>query len=176
VLKATAAAIEDAAAVLRLLPDHIATARRSQTDWAGAVTNWQREAEALHEAAERAESAAAISRAARTELTTAEAALGEEPEHVAVQVEETTARRDGLAADLDAARASHTTAVGAAATARAEAGAAEQSATDAEQEQSLPLDPLLEIGVEPLIRGTHLLLDLGLSDLRPESGGRVLVG
>jgi hypothetical protein len=176
VLKATAAAIEDAAAVLRLLPDHIATARRSQTDWAGAVTNWQREAEALHEAAERAESAAAISRAARTELTTAEAALGEEPEHVAVQVEETTARRDGLAADLDAARASHTTAVGAAATARAEAGAAEQSATDAEQEQSLPLDPLLEIGVEPLIRGTHLLLDLGLSDLRPESGGRVLLG
>src|SRR3954453_24072466 len=41
--------------------------------------------------------------------------------------------------------------------------------------QSLPLDPLLEIGVEPLIRGRHALPDLGLSDLRSESGGGVLL-
>ncbi|PZS22700.1 MAG: hypothetical protein DLM60_03920, partial [Pseudonocardiales bacterium] len=132
-LQSAAAAVEDAAGVLRVLPDHIETARRSQTDWARAVTDWRDDAEALHTAAEQAETAAEISRAARTELTSAEAALGEEPERVAVQVEQTTARRDGLAADLDAAREAHTTAVGAAATARAEATAAEQSAAVAEQ-------------------------------------------
>jgi uncharacterized protein (TIGR02680 family) len=149
VLKATAAAVEDAAAVLRLLPDHIASARRSQADWTGAVADWQHEAEALREAAERAESAAAISTAARTELTNAEAALGEEPERVAVQVEEVTAQRNGRAADLDAARTSYTSAVGAAATARAEADAAEQSAAVAEQGCRAERTALLAVVVTP---------------------------
>ncbi len=148
-LKATAAAVEDSAAVLRLLPDHIATTRRSQADWAGAIADWQHEAEQVREAAELADSAAAISTAARTELTTAEAALGEEPERVAVQVEETTARRDGLAVDLDAARGSHTIAVAAAATARADAGAAEQSAADAERGCRAVRAALLKVAATP---------------------------
>lgn len=148
-LRSTAAAVEDAAAVLRLLPDHIATARRSQSDWAGAVTSWQHEAAALREAADRAKSAVATSTAARTELTSAEAALGEEPERVAAQVEAVTAQRDGLAAALDAARESHTRAVGVAAAARAEAGAAEQSTAVAEQGCRAERAALLAVVVTP---------------------------
>jgi len=132
-LQIAAAAIEDAAGVLRVLPDHIETARRSQADWAQAVTEWQHEATALRAAAEQSDTATAISVAARTELTSAEAALGEEPERVAEQVVQITARRDGLAHDLDAARAAHTSAVATAATARAEDGVAEQSAAAAEE-------------------------------------------
>jgi uncharacterized protein (TIGR02680 family) len=148
-LQATAAAVEDAATVLRLLPDHIATARRSQADLAAAVVDWQHSAQELHDAAARAESAAAISTAARTALTSAEAALGEEPERVAVQVEEATARRDGLAADLEAARAAHTIAVGTAATSRAEALAAEQSAVAAEDGCRAERAALLKVTATP---------------------------
>jgi len=132
-LQIAAAAIEDAAGVLRVLPDHIETARRSQADWAQAVTEWQHEATALRAAAEQSDTATAISVAARTELTSAEAALGEEPERVAEQVVQITARRDGLTHDLNAARAAHTSAVAIAATARAEDGVAEQPAAAAEE-------------------------------------------
>lgn len=144
-LLVVAAAVEDAAGVLRQLPDHIASARRSQTDWASAVADWQDEAEGLREAVEQAEAATGTSTAARAELTSAEAALGQEPELVAVRVEETRAHRDDQAAELDAARESYTRAVGAAATARAEAAAAEQSAADAEQRCRAERSALLSV-------------------------------
>jgi uncharacterized protein (TIGR02680 family) len=148
-LQVAAAAVEDAAAVLRQLPDHIATARRSQTDWAQAVADWQREAASLQQAAERAGAAKAVSTAARTELSSAEAALGEEPERVAAQVEQTTARRDRLAAELESGRELHTRTVGVAATASAEARAAEQSAADAEQDCRAERAALLAVVATP---------------------------
>lgn len=148
-LRAAAAAVEDAAGVLRMLPEHIASARRSQDDWARAVDAWQFDTDALHEAAEQAEAAETISTAARTRLTSAEAALGEEPERVAAQVAKTTARRNGLADDLDAARDAHTTAARAAATARAEATAAESSTALAEQTCQDDRGALLAVAATP---------------------------
>lgn len=148
-LRDTAAAVEDAAGVLRALPDHIAAARRSQDDWAGAVAAWQDDLEVLRDASEAAAAAAAVSAAARAELTSAEAALGEEPERVAGRVVETRARCEGLAADLDAARGAHTAAVGIAATARAEAAATQQSAAVAEQACRDGRSALLAVAATP---------------------------
>ncbi len=126
-------ALDEAAALLRRLPDRVAAARRSVRDWSAAGTAWEAELAALDAAQESAVEARDRATAARTELTAAEAALGEEPERVAAQVEETTARRDGLAEELKARRAAHTGAVAAAATAHAQVAGADQEVDRAER-------------------------------------------
>jgi hypothetical protein len=126
-------ALDETAGLLRRLPDRVGAARRSFTDWVGAVVTWENEADALELATEAAVEARDAATAARTELAAAEAALGEEPERVAAQVAELTSRRDGLAEELKARRIAHTASVATAATARADVSAAEQDTERAEE-------------------------------------------
>ena len=118
-LQEVLAEVDESAALVRRLPDRVSTARRSLHDWGDAVANWERESDAFEQASQEAEQAETHAHAARTELAAAEAALGDEPQRVAAQVEELTARLEGLADDLRARRSTHTAAATAAATARA---------------------------------------------------------
>ncbi|MGE3287369.1 MAG: TIGR02680 family protein [Pseudonocardia sp.] len=133
-LDEVAAALGETDLLLRRIPDRVDAARRSLGDWAAAVAAWAAEVAALEAAQEQAVGIRDRARAARTELSATEAALGEEPEQVAEQVEEARAHRNGLAEDLKARRAAYTEAVGAAATARTAAAGAEHEVARAEQE------------------------------------------
>jgi uncharacterized protein (TIGR02680 family) len=126
-------ALAETDAVLRRIPDRVDAARRSLGDWASAVATWEGEVDTLEAAQERAVEVRDRATAARTELSATEAALGEEPEQVAAQVESATTRRDGLAEELKARRGAHTAAVAAAASARTAVEGAEQEVARADQ-------------------------------------------
>lgn len=118
-LDAVGRELDDAAVLLRGLPDRMVTARRSWADWLDAVDRYQDEALTQVEQAEAAERARIAANSARTELTAVEAALGDTPQRVAAQVADLKNRHNGLAEDLAARRKDHTDAVAAASTARA---------------------------------------------------------
>ncbi len=131
-LRTVAAAIADAAGVLRELPGLLGTARRSFGDWHACVDDWDTETGTHARAAADARHGASQAEHAATELAAVEASLGEEPERIAEQVAEAQRALSGLDEDVRATQSRHTDAVGAVATARAQADGAERDAATAE--------------------------------------------
>ena len=133
-LTATAAELVEAAAVLRRLPERIGTAGRALDDWREAVRTWEDETAAHDTTADLAEQNRATAVAARTELTSTEAALGDTPQRVAEQVATLSRRQAGLATDVRSRRSDHTDAVGTAAATREKLAGADTATQQSESE------------------------------------------
>ncbi|MGF1662291.1 MAG: TIGR02680 family protein [Kineosporiaceae bacterium] len=127
------AALRETAELLRRVPEQVSVARRSLRDWTDAAADWLDCAADLDRSTVAAREARSTASRARAELTAAEAALGEDPERLVAQAQEMTARRDGLAAELEARRAARDEAVRLAAQARAVADGADTDVAHAER-------------------------------------------
>ena len=103
-------AVGDAERALAAVESATERARRSVRSWREAVAGWEREVAELGSAVTDHRAAAGHAAAARTELETVEASLGEEPAKVAARVGELDEHLREVAARLETARGEQTTA------------------------------------------------------------------
>ncbi|MEJ2870060.1 SbcC/MukB-like Walker B domain-containing protein [Actinomycetospora sp. OC33-EN08] len=103
-------AVTDAERALAAVDSAGERVRRSVRAWREAVAGWEREVADLAGAVADHRAAAGHAASVRTELETAESALGEEPAKVAARVSELDAHLRGTAARLESAREEQTTA------------------------------------------------------------------
>ena len=103
-------AVGDAERALAAVESATERARRSVRSWRDAVAGWEREVAELGAAVTDHRAAAGHAAAARTELETVEASLGEEPAKVAARVGELDEHLREVAARLETARGEQTTA------------------------------------------------------------------
>ncbi|GLZ55049.1 TIGR02680 family protein [Actinomycetospora sp. NBRC 106378] len=103
-------AVTDAERALAAVDSAVERTRRSVRSWREAIAGWDREVADLAAAVADHRAAAGHAASVRTELETAESALGEEPAKVAARVSELDTHLRETAARLDAAREEQTTA------------------------------------------------------------------
>ncbi|MCD2186366.1 TIGR02680 family protein [Actinomycetospora soli] len=103
-------AVADAERALSAVDAAVERARRSARSWREAVAGWEREVADLGAAIADHRVAAGHAASLRTELDTAESALGEEPAKIAARVGELDTHLRETATRLDAAREEQTTA------------------------------------------------------------------
>ncbi|WP_018330457.1 SbcC/MukB-like Walker B domain-containing protein [Actinomycetospora chiangmaiensis] len=101
-------AVTDAERALAAVDSAVERTRRSVRSWREAIAGWDREVADLAAAVADHRGAAGHAAAVRTELETAESALGEEPAKVAARVSELDTHLRETAARLDAAREEQT--------------------------------------------------------------------
>jgi uncharacterized protein (TIGR02680 family) len=128
------AELVDASEVLRRVPDRLVAARRSLRDWGDAVEKWETETAEQLRIAEIAETSRGEATDARVAFTAQEAALGDSPQRLAVQVADLRKRKSGHGTDLRASQGDHLTAVAEAASIRGKLSGADADTHRAEED------------------------------------------